>query len=171
MKPVRTWVLIADGGHARVLEIDADRRGLEAQADMDMSIDLPPSHELVSDRLARTYESKGHARHAKGARVDPHRELKRAFAKSVGKALEARLGEGRFERLVVVAPPPALGDLRQALPKMVRAKVVGEVAQDLVKTPKARLWPHLEKVLGNAPAGTPRRGPAKAASPRKSARA
>ena len=47
MKPVRTWVLIADGGHARVLEIDADRRGLEAQADMDMSIDLPPSHELT----------------------------------------------------------------------------------------------------------------------------
>ena len=43
---------------------------------------------------------------------------KRAFAKSVGKALEARLGEGRFERLVVVAPPPALGDLRQALPKI-----------------------------------------------------
>jgi hypothetical protein len=69
----------------------------------------------------------------------------------------------------VVAPPPALGDLRQALPKKVRAKVVGEVAQDLVKTPKARLWPHLEKVLGNAPAGAPRRGPAKAASPRKSA--
>ena len=58
MKPVRTWVLIADGGHARVLEIDADRRGLEAQADMDMSVDLPRSHEIVSDRRARSYESR-----------------------------------------------------------------------------------------------------------------
>lgn len=171
MKPVRTWVLIADGGHAKVLEIDAERRGLEAQADMDMTIELPPSRELVSDRPTRTYESKGHARHAKGDKVDPHRELKRGFAKSVGKALQSRLADGRFERLVVVAPPPALGDLREALPKKVRAKVVGEVAQDLVKTPKARLWPHLESVLGKAPAGAPRRGPSKAAGARKPAKA
>jgi protein required for attachment to host cells len=106
------------------------------------------------------------ARHAKDERVDPHRELKRAFAKSVGKALEARLADGRFECLVVVAPPPALGDLRQALPKKARAAIVGEVAQDLVKTPKARLWLHLEGVLGNAPAGPPRRGPVKAAKVR-----
>jgi protein required for attachment to host cells len=171
MKPVRTWVLIADGGHAKVLEIDTERRGLEAQADMEMSIELPPTHELVTDRPARTYESKGHARHAKGDKVDPHRELKRGFAKSVGKALQARLADGRFERLVVVAPPPALGDLREALPKNVRAKVVGEVAQDLVKTPKSRLWPHLENVLGKAPSGPPRRGPSKAAGPRKAAKA
>jgi protein required for attachment to host cells len=166
MKAVRTWVLIADGGHAKVLEIDGSRRSLEAQADMNMSVQLPPSRELVSDRPARIYESRGRARHAKDERVDPHRELKRAFAKSVGKALEARLADGRFERLVVVAPPPALGDLREALPKKVRAAVVGEVAQDLVKTPKARLWPHLEGVLGKPPAGPPRRGPVKAAKVR-----
>src|SRR5262245_44176993 len=129
MKPVRTWVLIADGGHARVLEVDAERGGLEAQADMEMTIELPPTHELVTDRPARVYESKGHARHAKGDKADPHRELKRAFAKSVGKALQTKLADGRFERLVVVAPPPALGDLRAALPKSVRAKVVGEIAQ------------------------------------------
>lgn len=161
MKAVRTWVLIADGGHAKVLQIDGSRRSLEPQADMDVSVELPPSRELVTDRAVRTYESKGHARHAKGDKVDPHRELKRAFAKSVGKALEAKLADGRFERLVVVAPPPALGDLREALPKKVRAAVVGEVAKDLVKTPKARLWPHLEGVLGKEPAGPARRGPVK----------
>lgn len=171
MKSMRTWVLIADGGHAKVLETDASRQGLEAQADMDMSVELPPSRDLVSDRPVRSYESRGHARHAKGDKVDPHRELKRAFAKSVGKALETRLAAGRFEKLVVVAPPPALGDLREAFPKKVRAKVVAEIAQDLVKTPKARIWSHLEAVLGKAPAGAARRGPAKVAKPRKSAKA
>jgi protein required for attachment to host cells len=70
---------------------------------------------------------------------------------------EARLAQGRFERLVLVAPPAALGNLRRLLPKNVRAKVIGDVAQDLVKTPKARLWPHLESVLGKAP---PRSGSA-----------
>ncbi len=156
MKSVRTWVLIADGGHAKVLETDASLSRLEAQTDMEMSADLPRSHEILADRAGRSYELHGHARHAKGDCVDPHRELKRGFAKAVGKALEKRLAEGRFERLVVVAPPPALGDLREALPKKVRAKVVGEVAQDLVKTPKTRIWPHLESVLGKAPRKTAR---------------
>jgi protein required for attachment to host cells len=169
MKPKRTWVLIADGGHAKVLEVDAGRQSLEALVDMEMSAELPPSRELVSDRPVRSYESVGRARHAKGDNVDPHRELKRAFAKSVGKALQARLAEGRFERLVVVAPPPALGDLREALPKKVQARVVAEIAQDLVKTPKARIWAHLEDALGKPPAGPPRRGPAKAAAPRRPA--
>jgi protein required for attachment to host cells len=164
-------VLIADGGHAKVLETDASRTGLEAQADMEMRADLPRSHDILTDRAGRSYESHGHARHAKGDAVDPHRELKRAFARPIAKALDERLAEGRFERLVVVAPPPALGDLREALSKTVRAKVVAEVAQDLVKTPKARIWPHLESVLGSAPTGAPRRGPAKVGKPRKSAKA
>jgi protein required for attachment to host cells len=159
MKPVRTWVLIADGGHAKVLEIDTQRRVLKPRADMNMSIELPPSRELLSDRPVRTYESIGHARHAKGDKVDPHRELKRAFAKAVGKELEVRLVDGCFERLVVVAPPAAMGDLREALPKKVRAKVIGEVAQDLIKTPKARLWPHLQDVLGEGAPRSPRQRP------------
>ena len=166
MKSVRTWVLIADGGHAKVLETDASLSGLEPQADMDMSVDLPRSHEILTDHAVRSFESRGHARHSKGDAVDPHRELKRAFAKTIGKALEKKLAEGRFERLVVVAPPPALGDLRAALPKKVRATVVGEVAQDLVKTPKSRIWPHLESVLGKAPA----RGATRAAAVRKTAK-
>jgi hypothetical protein len=53
----------------------------------------------------------------------------------------------------------------------VRAKVVAEIAQDLVKTPKSRIWPHLEKALGTAPAGPARRGPVKAARSRKPAKA
>ena len=167
MKPVRTWVLIADGGHAKVLETLGPGSRLEAQADMVFSADLPRSHDLLADRAGRSYESHGHARHAKGDTVDPHRELKRAFAKKLGKALESKLAEDRFDRLVLVAPPPALGDLRSALPKKVRAKVAGEVAQDLVKTPRNRIWSHLETVLGEEPdrrAGTGK--PRKRAKPR-----
>ena len=173
MKPVRTWVLIADGGHAKVLETQGAGSGLEAQADMVMSADLPRTHDILTDRAGRSFESQGHTRHAKAIPTDPHRELKRAFAKKIGKVLESKLAEGRFDRLVVIAPPSALGDLREALPKKVRAKVAGEVAQDLVKTPKSRIWSHLEVVLGEEPSGAaggaPRRGPAKTRAPRKRA--
>ena len=50
-------------------------------------------------------------------------------------------------RIVLVAAPSALGDLRAALPSAVRAKVTGEVAQDLTKTPDAEVASHLKDVL------------------------
>jgi protein required for attachment to host cells len=174
MKAVRTWVLIADGGNAKVLETRGVGPGLEAQADMVFSADLPRSHDILTDRAGRGFESQGHARHAMESPVDPHRELKRAFAKKLGKVLESKLAEDRFDRLILVAPPPALGDLRSALPKKVRAKVVAELAHDLVKIPHNRIWSHLEVVLGKEPrrvAGAARRRPAGAGKPRKRSKA
>ena len=45
----------------------------------------------------------------------PHRELKRDFAVRLAKMLDQRCREHAFDRLVLVAPPTALGDLRSAL--------------------------------------------------------
>jgi len=173
MKAVRTWVLIADGGHAKVLETSGARARLTAQPDMVFSADLPRSHDILTDRAGRGFESQGHARHAMESPVDPHRELKRAFAKKLGKVLEAKLAEDRFDRLILVVPPQALGNLRSALPKKVRATVVAEVAHDLVKTPHNRIWSHLEVVLGKEPRRVPGaacRRPAGAGKPRKRAK-
>ncbi len=147
MKHKRTWVVIADGGHAKVFESQGRAADLAPVEGMTFSADLPRSHELMTDRLDRAYESRGHARHAIQSRSDPHRELKRQFAKQLADILEARLAEKRFDSLVIVAPPPALGDLREALPKSVRAKVTAELAHDLVKTPHSELPRHLKGVL------------------------
>lgn len=174
MKAVRTWVLIADGGHAKVLETSGARPSLTAQADMVFDANLPRSHDILTDRAGRGFESQGPTRHAMESPVDPHRELKRAFAKKLGKVLEGKLDEDRFDRLILVAPPPALGDLRSALPKTVRAKVVAEVAHDLVKTPHNRIWSHLEVVLGREPrrvTGAARRHAAGVGKPRKRSKA
>jgi protein required for attachment to host cells len=147
MKPIRTWVLVADGGHAKVLEHLGTSSGLVALEDMVFAVELPRTHDLLTDRAGRSVESQGRTRHAIQSPTDPHRELKRAFAKKIGVILQAKLTQGKFDRLVLVAPPPALGDLRSLLPKSVRAKVSAELAHDLVKTPKHRLWSHLEGIL------------------------
>ncbi len=148
MKHKRTWVVIADGGHAKVFESQWPDIDLAPVEGMVFSADLPPAHELVSDRAGRDYESHGHARHAIESHSDPHRELKRQFAKRVAGILETKLTEKRFDKLVIVAPPVTLGDLREALPKSVRAKVTAELAHDLVKTPHSELPRHLKGVLG-----------------------
>lgn len=151
MKPVRTWVLIADGGHAKVLESKRPGSELVPIDDMIISVELPANRDIGTDRPGRSFESHGRGRHAMESPTDPHRALKRGFARKLGKALQTKLVENRFDRLVLVAPPPALGDLRAVLPKSVRAKIVAELAQDLVKTPHDQLPRHLKGVLGDRP--------------------
>jgi protein required for attachment to host cells len=149
MKPKKTWVLIADGGHAKVFETEGPASELAPVGDMMFSADLPANRDILADRPGRDYESHGHARHAIENRSDPHRQLKRDFAKKVAGILETKLTEKRFDRLVLVAPPVALGDLRDVLPKAVQAKVVAELAHDLVKTPSHELPSHLKDVLSH----------------------
>ena len=147
MKSERTWVVIADGAHAKVLQFTPEKPTLEAVQDIAFKIELPATHDLVSDRPGRVFESHGHASHAKAPRSDPHRELKRDLAHKIAGALQTSLADQRYDKLVLVAPPTTLGDLREALAKSVRACVTAELAQDLVKIPAGQLQDHLADVL------------------------
>jgi protein required for attachment to host cells len=115
--------------------------------DMHFSIDLPPTRELGTDRPARSFESQGRTRHAKEERTDLHRELKRGFAKRIAGLLRSKLAEGRYQHLILIAPPVTLGDLRAAFGKAVRERIRAELPQDLVKMPTRNLRRHLHTVL------------------------
>jgi protein required for attachment to host cells len=146
MRRDRTWIVVADGAHVAAIETAGDSQLLPVE-DMHFATELPPTHEIVRDRVGRSFESVGAARHAKDARTDPHRELKRQFAKKVAAALRLRLAEGRFDHLILIAPPVMLGDLRAAFAKPVRERVRAELPQDLVKMPARRLRRHLRTAL------------------------
>ncbi|MFA9551022.1 MAG: host attachment protein, partial [Hyphomicrobium sp.] len=61
--------------------------------------------------------------------------------------VEERLAENAFSRLVLVAPPVTLGDLRTALSKAVRERVSAELDNDLTNTPVEELPKHLATVM------------------------
>jgi protein required for attachment to host cells len=143
MKTIRTWVLIADAGRARVLASEGPGKGLAPVEGLALENELPPTHELVRDRQPRSMESVGNMRHPITPRTDPRRKEKRRFAAEIASALEEQLEIRAFDRLVVVAPPRALGDLRDAMPESVRLRVVNEVAKDLTKTPDGEVERHL----------------------------
>jgi protein required for attachment to host cells len=161
MRSDRTWIVIADGAHAKVLEHSFDTTRLEPVEGMTLVADLPPTSDLVTDRPGRNFESVGPTRHAETGRSDPHRELKRGLARKIAAMLAESLVEKRYEHLVLVAPPTALGDMRDALAAPVRARVIAELAKDLVKTPQRELPQHLGDVLSTAGRrGSERRPPA-----------
>ena len=143
MKPIRTWVLIADAARARVFETMGKGTGLTAVSDMAFDAKLAPSHMLGTDRPGRSFESVGSVRHAMESPSDPHRERKRQFARRIAEAIEERQAASGFDRLVVVAPAVTMGDLRAALPDKVKAVVVAELVADLTHTSVSELPAHL----------------------------
>ncbi|HWK33729.1 MAG TPA: host attachment protein [Hyphomicrobium sp.] len=145
MKPTVTWILIADGAHARLFANRGPGKGIE-QLEV-INGDHRPDSELVRDSLGRSFESVGDMRHAITPKTDPHRELKRDFARHLGKVLEQGLAERAYDRLVLVAPPAALGDLRAALSEPVKHAIYAELDKDLVKTPTDNLAEHLGAVM------------------------
>lgn len=147
MTTVRTWVLIADAARARVLENRGPGTGVHTLEGLTFENELPPSRELSRDRPARTFDSAGEGRHAIEPRTDPRREEKRSFARFLGEALDAALAERSYERLVIVAPPPFLGDLRTALTPAVKAAVAAEIGKDLTKIPVLELERQLADVV------------------------
>ncbi len=147
MKPTRTWILIADGARARIFVNLGPGKGIEAVEGAEFESDHPQARDYYADKPGRTFESANSMRHAMEAPHDPHREAKRAFAAKLGKVLRDRLFKKEFDRLILVAPPTSLGDLRATLPDSVQAVVAAELDNDLTNTPAVELPEHLEKVL------------------------
>ena len=111
---------------------------------------MPSSHQAgISAPIGRDAASSsvGSTRHAMEGSSDPHREQKRQFARRIADAVEARQAAKSFDRLVLVAPPVTMGDLRAALSAKVKAAVAAELVADLTNTPPRDLPAHLSDYI------------------------
>jgi protein required for attachment to host cells len=61
--------------------------------------------------------------------------------------LRRELGRGKFERLVLVAPPKELGRLRAELSPAVRERVTAELNKDLTRLSLREMAEHLGAVI------------------------
>jgi protein required for attachment to host cells len=145
-KPSVTWLVIADGGRARLIARRSEEPRYSTLRELMSIAEQVPSRELAADRPGRSHESATTARHALEPRSDPHERAKEAFAQEVAKALSEANAAEAFDRLILVAPPRVAAALRRVLDKPVLAKIVGELAKDLTKVPDHELGGHLDAV-------------------------
>ena len=131
MKPTITWILVADSARARLFFNDGPGKGVKPVSDKVFRHATPPGREIMSDRPGRTFDSVGGGRHAKEPRTDPRKVEKRSFAHELAAMLDEGLKQGKFERLVLVAPPGELGLLREELSAAVQKRVSAELNKDL----------------------------------------
>src|SRR5918995_970168 len=121
-----TWILIADGARARLLEQDRKSRHFNPTSEQEFFGSRAQSKEIASDDRGRSFDS---------------------AARGLSDHLEKAANQHRFDRLVLVAAPKALGDLRELLPKTVHGKIVAEIDKDLTNVPTRELGKHLDEHL------------------------
>ncbi|MEX6506268.1 host attachment family protein [Jiella sp. M17.18] len=130
-----TWILVADGEKALFLENAGDATLPNFQVRRVEEHDNPPDREQGADRPGRMSDDTTGSHRSAVADTDWHVIEKDRFAKEIADILYKMAHRGRFERIVIVAPPHILGDLRQEIHKEVADKVVGEVAKTLTNHP------------------------------------
>lgn len=147
IKSPKTWILIADSSRARILRHCGPGKGLEAVDGHDFRSEQRKLRDILADRPGRVHDSAGKSRHAMEPATDAVRQDETAFARSLAAVLAKALRRRQFDRLVLVAPPKALGDLRSELSAPVQAALIAEVNKDLTGVPNPDVANHLENVL------------------------
>lgn len=152
-KKTVTWVVLADGARARIIAQDGPGAELKLVYEEEEAKAMLPAREIEADRPGRTFDSGGHGdaaaqgRHAYEPPTDPRRKQQTDFIRGVAEVLEDAANRGSFERLVLIAPPKALGDLRASLSKNVGRMVSAEIPKDLVNVSIHDLPERLQDVL------------------------
>lgn len=121
MKAPRTWIVLANASHARIIRHLPDHRESEGKhGEIQLNSEHRRRGEIMADRPGRSFASEGTRRSAMEYRSDPVREEECAFAKRIARLLEKRRLQDDFDRLVIFAAPRTLGDLRDAMEEGVR---------------------------------------------------
>ena len=125
-----THVLIGDGKKAFILfnEGTSERPSLTVETILHQP-DLPTS-ELGADRPGRVFESVG-SRRASTEETDWHQRAEDQFIRDVMTSLVDLDKRAKLRKLVLVAPPRAMAELRRVLPSSFASLVTAEIAKDL----------------------------------------
>ena len=140
--PPNACVVVVDGRKSLFFrnEGDAEYPNLVVE-DQHAQADLA-DRDQKSDAAGRSSSPQGAAQSSMGE-TDFHQQEEDRFAAATAELLKKRALNHEFEKLIIVAPPKTLGELRKHYHKEVESKIVGELAKDLTGHPV----PDIEKAL------------------------
>ena len=136
----RLWIVVADGGAARILAVSEDRSRIEVLREMNAPTMHLKTHDLVTDRAGRSFESSSPTRHAIAAKHDPHEQQKSHFIQTVADLLGEDNRAGLFDRLILIVTPAQAKTLQDGLDPQTRARVRETITKDLTKEAPNHVW-------------------------------
>lgn len=140
--PHNSLVLVGDGQKALFLRNKGHAYHVHLVVEQVLEHDNPPTREQGTDRpgsnAGRSNGSLGTARSAL-EETDWHHIAEERFAGELAEALYRHAHANLFDKLVIIAPPKVLGNLRKALHAEVIARVTAEIPKELTSHPVAEI--------------------------------
>ncbi|CUI01094.1 host attachment family protein [Leisingera aquaemixtae] len=143
-----TWVLVADSEKALFLENTTDAQNPNLKVRRKDEQENPSNREQSANRPGRFNDGPSVHRSAVDD-TDWHQLAKERFASDLADRLYKMAHKGQFERLVLVAAPEVLGELRKNLHKEVADRVVAEVAKNLTNHETSKIEEMVKDALEN----------------------
>ncbi|MDQ2093865.1 host attachment family protein [Rhodalgimonas zhirmunskyi] len=129
-----TLIVVADGEKVLFLRNLTDHQNPNFEVTGKEEQDNPPDRAQGTDKPGRMPDT-GHSQRSGLDETDWHELAKERFAADLADMLYERAHKGEFERLVLVASPPVLGELRDKMHKEVSDRVVAEIPKTLTNHP------------------------------------
>lgn len=140
-----SFVVVADGRKMLFFRNEGDAAYPNLELVRLREQDNPPDREQSSDAPGRAFSSWGNGRSAY-QETDFHQLEEDRFASETAELLKKRAFDNDFEKLLIVAPPRTLGELRKHYHKEVEQRLIGEIPKDLTGHPVDEI----EKIIAAA---------------------
>ena len=140
-----SWILLADGGNARIIERVAPFGKLKEV--LNLTHTHKSTHEHGDDRPGRNFESASPTRHAYEPHTDWHELQKDMFAKELATLLKDAYRAQKFEELSIISPPHMLGLLRFHLDNTpVHTHITKEADKDILTMPLEQVRDYVDSL-------------------------
>ena len=136
------WIVVCDGAKALVLENVGDAKFPNLKTTEVYERPALKTSEQGTDAPGRSINSVGAVRSAV-EQTDWHDEAERAFLADLADRLNTAINAGEAKSLIMIAPPRALGMIRQAYTQHLRDALRAEIDKDLVMLPVHEIEKHL----------------------------
>jgi protein required for attachment to host cells len=136
------WVVVCAGAKALILKNIGNQQFLNLKPLEVFEQEHPRTHEQGTDAPGRAINSVDSRRSAM-EQTDWHDQAEHRFLRSLAEHLDTAVNAGKAKSLIMVAPPRALGVLRQAYLHNLRGALRAEIDKDLVRLPVHEIEKHL----------------------------
>jgi protein required for attachment to host cells len=140
--PWESWVIVCDGAKALVLQNAGDNQHMNLQVRETFEQPNEADRDIGAGKPGRSHQADGLG----GSAVEEtswHDQAEDAFLKQVASKVDELVHEKDAKRIVLVAPPKALGKLRPNLSAGAQAAITFELAKDLTNIPIDQIERHL----------------------------
>jgi len=141
--PHDALVFVGDGRKALFLRNEGDEKFPLLKTEKAFVDENPPTHEQGTERPGRISKGSQTARRSAVEPTDWHFLEEQHFVRTVAATMERVVRANRVKKLVVVAPPRTLAELRIAFDPDVKARIIAEVNKDLTNHPVDEIEKHL----------------------------